>query len=243
MSNAMNSALLITRISRIINSQFWTIPPRLLSTWSTRLQRRNFYFGCDWENCRDVVIVKSPNPKGALDATGTGRPGVHDCHGRNQFCRDLAAMPLDSIDHTATTCNSIHAILSAYGVEAARAAIVQEISAVFAVYGISIDPVIFPHRWLHDPGGWLPAFNRSGMETVASPFLKMTFETTVQYLKMPPSLVKLMSSFRRLRESFFGTASRTGNQFILKFVNQFTNKLLIRRLREWITMIYYEWEH
>ena len=31
--------------------------------------------------------------------------------------------------------------------------------------------------------GGYRAFNRAGMETVASPFLKMTFETTVQYLK------------------------------------------------------------
>ena len=100
------------------------------------------------------------------------------------FAGILAALPLDAIDHTATTCNSIHAILSAFGVEAARAAIVQEISAVFAVYGISIDPrhLSLIADYMTQEGGYR-AFNRSGMENVASPFLKMTFETTVQYLK------------------------------------------------------------
>jgi DNA-directed RNA polymerase I subunit RPA1 len=100
------------------------------------------------------------------------------------FAGILESLPFDCIDHTATTCNSIHAILATFGVEAARASIVHEISAVFAVYGINIDPrhLSLIADFMTQEGGYR-AFNRSGMENVASPFLKMTFETTVQYLK------------------------------------------------------------
>lgn len=133
----------------------------------------------------DVVIRQVPNITRAhlMPPEQEGQSYTISTEGIN-FSGILAALPLEAIDHTATTCNSIHAILGTYGVEAARAAIVQEVSAVFAVYGISIDPrhlsLIADH--MTQEGGYR-AFNRSGMENVASPFLKMTFETTVQYLK------------------------------------------------------------
>ena len=133
----------------------------------------------------DVVIRQVPSIQRAhlMPPEQEGQSYTISTEGIN-FSGILAAMPLDSIDHTATTCNSIHAILGTFGVEAARAAIVQEISAVFAVYGISIDPrhLSLIADYMTQEGGYR-AFNRSGMETVASPFLKMTFETTVQYLK------------------------------------------------------------
>lgn len=133
----------------------------------------------------DVVIRQVPNIQRAhlMPPEQEGQSYTISTEGIN-FAGILAALPLDAIDHTATTCNSIHAILGTFGVEAARAAIVQEISAVFAVYGISIDPrhLSLIADYMTQEGGYR-AFNRSGMETVASPFLKMTFETTVQYLK------------------------------------------------------------
>lgn len=133
----------------------------------------------------DVVIRQVANMQKAhlMPPEQAGQTYTISTEGIN-FAGILAALPLDAIDHTATTCNSIHAILGTYGVEAARAAIVQEISAVFAVYGISIDPrhLSLIADYMTQEGGYR-AFNRSGMETVASPFLKMTFETTVQYLK------------------------------------------------------------
>lgn len=136
-------------------------------------------------NVPDVVIRHVPGiqrahfvpPARPEDAATISTEGIN-------FAGMLATLPFDAIDHPLTTSNSVHAILQMYGVEAARATIVAEISAVFAVYGISIDPrhlsLIADYMTLE--GGYR-AFNRAGMETAASPLLKMTFETTVQYLK------------------------------------------------------------
>jgi len=79
--------------------------------------------------------------------------------------------------------NHIYALLKTYGVEAARAAIMKEMKAVFGVYDISVD-------WRHlgliadfmtYRGGFKP-FNRSGMNTSVSPLQKMSFESCSKYL-------------------------------------------------------------
>jgi DNA-directed RNA polymerase I subunit RPA1 len=81
--------------------------------------------------------------------------------------------------------NDIGAILDTYGVEAARAAIVREIIAVFGVYGINIDTrhlLLIADHMTFD-GGYR-ALNRTGMaQTPASPLLQMTFETTLAFLR------------------------------------------------------------
>ena len=46
----------------------------------------------------------------------------------------------DKIDLNRIYTNDIAAVLNNYGVEAARAAIMQEIASVFGVYGINVDP-------------------------------------------------------------------------------------------------------
>lgn len=46
----------------------------------------------------------------------------------------------DDIDLSKIYTNDIAAVLANYGVEAARAAIMQEIAGVFGVYGINVDP-------------------------------------------------------------------------------------------------------
>jgi len=91
----------------------------------------------------------------------------------------------DLVDSDRVYSNDIVAILMNYGVEAARAAIIKEISAVFAVYGIEVN-----HRHLSligdvmtREGGYSP-FNRIGIESNASPFLKMSFETTCHFLQL-----------------------------------------------------------
>lgn len=74
-------------------------------------------------------------------------------------------------------------MLKKYGVEAARNAIVWEIRNVFSVYGITVD---YRHLsliadFMTFNGEYWP-FNRIGMEESSSPFLKMSYETTAQYL-------------------------------------------------------------
>ncbi|GES96144.1 DNA-directed RNA polymerase I complex large subunit Nuc1 [Rhizophagus clarus] len=69
-------------------------------------------------------------------------------------------------------------ILNTYGVEAARAAIVKEISSVFAAYGINVHPkhVTLVADYMTFEGKFKP-FNRIGLDTSTSPLLKMSFET------------------------------------------------------------------
>lgn len=81
--------------------------------------------------------------------------------------------------------NSIYDMLTLYGVEAARATIVREMSEVFEGHSISVD-----NRHLNLIGdvmtqsGSFRGFNRNGLvKDSSSPLAKMSFETTVGYLK------------------------------------------------------------
>lgn len=80
--------------------------------------------------------------------------------------------------------NDIAAVLEIYGVEACRATIIQELSGVFGGHGIAVD-----NRHLNliadymTRGGGFSPFNRNGLKGSVSPFLKMSFETTIGFLK------------------------------------------------------------
>jgi len=86
-------------------------------------------------------------------------------------------------DVTRISSNDIAAILRMYGVEAARTAIVREVTAVFKVYGISIDPrhlgLVADYMTFH--GGFRP-LNRAGIDANVSPFQKISFETSIGFL-------------------------------------------------------------
>ena len=79
--------------------------------------------------------------------------------------------------------NDIWQILETYGVEAARTAIVTEITRVFDVYSISVDPrhLTLIADYMTQDGGYRP-MNRAGMENIESPFQQMSFETTTHFL-------------------------------------------------------------
>ncbi|KAF2259470.1 beta and beta-prime subunits of DNA dependent RNA-polymerase [Lojkania enalia] len=88
------------------------------------------------------------------------------------------------LDTTRIFTNDIVAMLHLYGVEACRATIVHEMQAVFSGHGIAVD-----NRHLNliadtmtKAGGFTP-FNRNGMKSNVSPFMKMSFETTVGFLR------------------------------------------------------------
>lgn len=88
------------------------------------------------------------------------------------------------INPNTISTNDIAAMLSHYGVEACRSAIIQELSGVFASHSISVD-----NRHLNliadymTRGGGFSPFNRNGLRGSVSPFMKMSFETTVGFLK------------------------------------------------------------
>ncbi|MCJ1461770.1 hypothetical protein MMC07_000369 [Pseudocyphellaria aurata] len=80
--------------------------------------------------------------------------------------------------------NDINAMLTLYGVEACRATIIREMDAVFKGHSIAVD-----NRHLNligdvmTKGGGFSAFNRGGLKGSVSPFMKMSFETTVGFLR------------------------------------------------------------
>ncbi|KAF2676541.1 DNA-directed RNA polymerase I subunit RPA1 [Lentithecium fluviatile CBS 122367] len=88
------------------------------------------------------------------------------------------------IDTSRLFTNDIVSMLHLYGVEACRACIVREMHAVFKGHGISVD-----HRHLHliadvmTKGGGFTPFSRIGLKGNVSPFMKMSFETTVGFLR------------------------------------------------------------
>ncbi|KAK5168732.1 uncharacterized protein LTR77_006041 [Saxophila tyrrhenica] len=80
--------------------------------------------------------------------------------------------------------NSITEILTHYGVEAARAAIVRELQGVFGGHGIQVDVrhlMLIADYMTRD--GAYQAFSRMGYRGSTSPFMKMSFETTVGFLR------------------------------------------------------------
>ena len=105
--------------------------------------------------------------------------------------------PLINVDNIYT--NNIDEILRRYGVEAARTAIVKEMSAVFGVYHIDVnirhleliaDYMVRISSLLSFfgltafqtfEGGYRP-FNRRGISTNPSPLLKASYETTAAFL-------------------------------------------------------------
>ncbi|KAF9430196.1 hypothetical protein BGZ76_000935 [Entomortierella beljakovae] len=89
----------------------------------------------------------------------------------------------DLIDVNSIYSNDIGAILRTYGVEAARSAIIQEVSGVFGAYGIDVDRrhLTLIADYMTFESGFKP-FNRMGIESSTSPFLKMSFERTCHFL-------------------------------------------------------------
>lgn len=89
----------------------------------------------------------------------------------------------DIVLHNDIRSNDIWNVLQTYGIEAARQSIVNEINAVFGVYGIDVNPrhlsliADFMTRT-----GTYHAMNRIGMDENSSALLQMSFETTCNFL-------------------------------------------------------------
>lgn len=80
--------------------------------------------------------------------------------------------------------NDIGAMLAFYGVEAARATIIREMDAVFKGHSIAVD-----NRHLNliadvmTRGGGFTPFSRLGLRGATSPLMKMSYETTLGFLR------------------------------------------------------------
>ena len=90
----------------------------------------------------------------------------------------------DLIDDNRIATNDIAAVLEIYGVEACRANIARELRNVFSSHGIGVDGrhLNLIADYMTRNGGFAP-FNRNGLKGNVSPFTKMSFETTVGFLK------------------------------------------------------------
>ncbi|KAL2214353.1 beta and beta-prime subunits of DNA dependent RNA-polymerase [Sarocladium strictum] len=90
----------------------------------------------------------------------------------------------DYVNPNRIMTNDIAAMLDTYGVEACRATIVRELAGVFGGHGIKVDNrhlnLIADHM---TRGGDFTAFSRMGLRGNISPFTKMSFETTLGFLK------------------------------------------------------------
>ncbi|KAL9041913.1 MAG: hypothetical protein Q9180_000966 [Flavoplaca navasiana] len=79
--------------------------------------------------------------------------------------------------------NDIAAMLELYGVEAARNTIIREVDGVFKSHSISVDMrhLNLIADFMTRGGGFLP-FSRIGITSAVSPFMKMSYETTLQFV-------------------------------------------------------------
>ncbi|KAL1509795.1 hypothetical protein ABEB36_004477 [Hypothenemus hampei] len=82
-------------------------------------------------------------------------------------------------------CNDIHKMAETYGIEAASKIIVKEVKDVFNVYGIRVDPrhlsLIADYMTFN---GCFEPMSRKGMESGSSPLQQMSFESSLQFLKI-----------------------------------------------------------
>ncbi|CAK7218756.1 hypothetical protein SCUCBS95973_003589 [Sporothrix curviconia] len=90
----------------------------------------------------------------------------------------------DYFDPNQLATNDIVAMLEMYGVEACRNTIIRELSTVFVSHGIGVDNrhLNLIGDFMTRGGGFMP-FNRYGLKGNVSPFTKMSFETTLAFLK------------------------------------------------------------
>jgi DNA-directed RNA polymerase I subunit RPA1 len=80
--------------------------------------------------------------------------------------------------------NDIHGVAINYGIEAATQVIVKEVQNVFKVYGITVDPrhlSLIADYMTFD--GTIKPLNRKGIESSASPFQQVSFESALTFLK------------------------------------------------------------
>ncbi|KAH9898602.1 beta and beta-prime subunits of DNA dependent RNA-polymerase [Xylariomycetidae sp. FL2044] len=90
----------------------------------------------------------------------------------------------DFINPNTIQTNDIASVLRVYGVEAARMSIIRELASVFGGHSISVDNrhLNLIGDYMTRNGGFTP-FNRNGLKGNVSPFTKMSFETTLSFLK------------------------------------------------------------
>eukprot|EP00917_Polyrhabdina_sp_WS-2016_P030709 GHVP01065490.1.p1 GENE.GHVP01065490.1~~GHVP01065490.1.p1 ORF type:complete len:1923 (+),score=368.52 GHVP01065490.1:822-5771(+) len=129
---------------------------------------------------QDTLNLKNPRLV-AGENTETKVPHEIQIEGTN--ISYIQQLPPEIIEHSKICCNDIQAVLSAYGIEAARRCLIKELVKVFSVYGITVDyrhlSLIGDHM---TASGSYRSFSRIGMRGASSPFLQMSYETSMGFL-------------------------------------------------------------
>ena len=135
-----------------------------------------------------AVVVRSVP---GIDKTFViGKPPEEDPAGKNPLSVQTDGVNFsaawandDLVDCANVKTNDVYAMLTTYGVEAARETLVAEVRGVFGVYGIGVDArhLSLIGDFMMQQGDYRPC-SRAGMETSTSPLLKMSFETAAAFL-------------------------------------------------------------
>ena len=140
------------------------------------------------ERVAAATIVRAT--KGIDKTFVIGKPSSEDPSGTSPLCVQTdgvnfaAAWANDDLVRCGEVrTNDVYAMLTTYGVEAARSTLVAEVKGVFAVYGIGVDArhLSLIGDFMMQQGDYRPC-SRAGMETSTSPLLKMSFETAAAFL-------------------------------------------------------------
>ncbi|GMT13458.1 hypothetical protein PFISCL1PPCAC_4755, partial [Pristionchus fissidentatus] len=128
----------------------------------------------------------------------TQTPGIERCIEREDTVNGVTTLFLqtqginlealyrhsDVLDVSRLYTNDLDLILRTYGVEACSRAIVNEMNGVFAVYGIEVSKRHLSLTADHMTfTGEIAPFNRGAMQASSSPIQKMTFETTIAFMR------------------------------------------------------------
>ncbi|KAF4587583.1 DNA-directed RNA polymerase I subunit RPA1 [Ophiocordyceps camponoti-floridani] len=133
------------------------------------------------ESIRKTVIRRIPGVGScSLEVSNNGERMLHAAGVNLRAMQEYN----DIIDMRRIQTNDIGAMLDVYGVEACRGNILRELTTVFESHGIKVD-----NRHLNliadymTRSGGFTSFDRRGLEGNVSPFTKMSFETTIAFLK------------------------------------------------------------
>jgi len=129
----------------------------------------------------DTIVRARPNISEGFVNNEEGRGRCLQTAGCN--FEEIWRLGQDTVDHNKLVSNHIWGIRCAYGVEAARMSIADQIRGVFAVYGISVDPrhLSLIADFMTYDGEYKP-MNRIGMADSSSTFLQMSFESTSVFM-------------------------------------------------------------
>ncbi|XP_043693838.1 DNA-directed RNA polymerase I subunit 1-like [Telopea speciosissima] len=148
----------------------FTNEPHILLAQIAQKTAKNVYIKKSGKIDRCTVISQNVDP----DTPALQTAGV-DFHAFWNMQDDLNIENLVS--------NDIHAVLKTYGVEAARATIINEVKGVFGSYGISVNirHLILIADFMTHSGRYRP-MSRHGIVESVSPLSKMTFETASKFI-------------------------------------------------------------